>query len=85
MMIQSLNGLLSEYGDVNLQWYLLRAAAQLDVKIALFVNGFVVYRWNEPDVSSHLPCTATYEVAAHRRDHCITFEIKLEHPIDGLD
>jgi hypothetical protein len=25
------------------QWYLLRAAAQLAVKIALFVNGFVVY------------------------------------------
>jgi hypothetical protein len=28
---------------LHVQWYLLRAAAQLDVKIALFVNGFVVY------------------------------------------
>jgi hypothetical protein len=26
----------------------------LDVKIALFVNGFVIYHWNDPVVSSYL-------------------------------
>jgi hypothetical protein len=31
------------FSQKGLQWYLLRAATQLDVKIALFVNRFVVY------------------------------------------
>ncbi len=62
---------MDDYNEhTELQWYLLRATAQLDVKIALFVNRFVVYHLNEPVVSSHLQCTAAYEVAAHRRDHC---------------
>jgi hypothetical protein len=35
---------------------------QPHVKIALFVNRFIIYHWNEPVVSPHLQCTATYEV-----------------------
>jgi hypothetical protein len=42
----------------------------LIITCTIYEIQYVVYHWNEPVVSSHLQCTATYEVAAHRRDHC---------------
>jgi hypothetical protein len=59
------------------QWYLLRAASQSDIKIAIFVNDFVVYHGNVPVMSNHLQYTTNYQVAAHRRDHDTTIYTSL--------
>jgi len=38
--------------------------------MTLFQNGFVVYHWSVPVMSSHLWCQSTYEVATRCRGHC---------------